>query len=100
MPHYNLNNTIYWFDSEEEAAIYQPTALLITDEEADAIRTDAQAKAQAEYEASLTYAQKRQAAYPPMQDYIDGLVKGDQAQMQAYIDKCLAIKAQFPKETI
>ena len=47
-----------------------------------------------------TYQELRATAYPPMQDYIDGLVKGDQAQMQAYIDKCLAIKAQFPKETI
>lgn len=27
MPHYNLNNTIYWFDTEAEAAQYQPTAL-------------------------------------------------------------------------
>ncbi len=38
MPHYNLNNSIYWFDTAEEAATYQPTAILITDEEADDIR--------------------------------------------------------------
>ena len=50
------------------------------------------------YEKANEYKKKRQAAYPPMQDYIDGLVKGDQAQMQSYIDKCLAVKAQFPKE--
>ena len=34
MPHYTLNNEIYWFDTEAEAAKYQPTAILITDEEA------------------------------------------------------------------
>jgi len=39
----------------------------------------------------------RAAEYPPITDYIDGIVKGDQAQMQAYIDACLAIKAKYPK---
>ena len=32
-------------------------------------------------------------------DWIDGLVKGDQVQMQAYIDQCQDIKIQFPKGT-
>lgn len=35
--------------------------------------------------------------YPPMTDYLDGIVKGDQAQVQAYIDACLAVKAKYPK---
>lgn len=35
--------------------------------------------------------------YPPMADYLDGIVKGDQAQIQAYIDACLAVKAKYPK---
>jgi hypothetical protein len=39
----------------------------------------------------------RAAEYPPITDYIDGIVKGDQAQVQAYIDACLAIKAKYPK---
>ena len=43
------------------------------------------------------YKAKRQAEYPPMTDYIDGVVKGDQAQIQAYIDACLAVKARHPK---
>lgn len=45
-----------------------------------------------------SYAEKRIAEYPPMVDYIDGIVKGDQAQVQAYIDACLAVKAKYPKE--
>jgi hypothetical protein len=44
-----------------------------------------------------TYKQLRAAAYPPMADYLDAIVKGDDAQLQAYKDACLAIKARFPK---
>lgn len=40
---------------------------------------------------------QRAAAYPPTTDYIDGIVKGDAAQVQAYIDACLAVKAKYPK---
>lgn len=39
----------------------------------------------------------RAREYPPITDYIDGVVKGDQAQIQAYIDACLAVKAKYPK---
>jgi hypothetical protein len=45
----------------------------------------------------LTYAEKRMAEYPPLVDYIDGVVKGDQAQIDAYISACLAVKAKYPK---
>ena len=31
-------------------------------------------------------------------DYIDGVVKGDQAQIDAYIAACQAVKAKYPKE--
>lgn len=44
-----------------------------------------------------TYAQKRAAEYPPMQDYIDGMVKGDQVQIAAYIAACQAVKLKYPK---
>lgn len=47
--------------------------------------------------AAIPYWQRRREEYPPMADYLDGLVKGDQAQMQAYIDACLAVKAKYPK---
>lgn len=46
----------------------------------------------------LEYQRKRAAEYPPIEDYIDGVVKGDQTQVQAYIDACLAVKAKYPKE--
>lgn len=40
---------------------------------------------------------KRAAEYPPIAEYIDGVVKGDQAQIDAYIAACLAVKAKYPK---
>jgi hypothetical protein len=43
------------------------------------------------------YAVNRRKEYPPIADYIDGVVKGDQAQIQDYIDKCLAVKQKYPK---
>lgn len=43
------------------------------------------------------YIAQRAAEYPPITDYIDGVVKGDQAQIDAYIAACLAVKAKYPK---
>jgi hypothetical protein len=45
----------------------------------------------------LTYTEKREREYPDFRDYLDGVVKGNQAQIQAYIDACLAVKAKYPK---
>lgn len=43
------------------------------------------------------YKELRAKEYPPITDYIDGIVKGDNAQVQAYIDACLAVKEKYPK---
>lgn len=43
------------------------------------------------------YQRLREKEYPDFKEYLDGLVKGDQAQMQAYIDACQAVKAKYPK---
>ena len=45
----------------------------------------------------LPYTDKRKAEYPPIEDYLDGIVKNDTAQIQAYIDACKAVKAKYPK---
>ena len=47
-----------------------------------------------------TYQELRAAAYPPITDYLDGIVKGDPAQVQAYVDACLAVKALYPKPVL
>jgi len=43
------------------------------------------------------YKAKRAAEYPPITDYLDGVVKGDQAQIDKYIADCQAVKAKYPK---
>jgi uncharacterized protein (UPF0297 family) len=43
------------------------------------------------------YKELRAKEYPPITDYLDGIVKGDNAQVQAYVDACLAVKAKYPK---
>ncbi len=45
----------------------------------------------------LTYAEKRALEYPSVKDYLDGIVKSDQAQIDKYIADCLAVKAKYPK---
>ena len=50
---------------------------------------------------SLTeYKRLRVAEYPPISDYIDGVVKGDQTQVDTYIQACLAVKEKYPKPVI
>ena len=46
------------------------------------------------------YKAKRIVEYPPITDYLDGIVKGDQAQINKYIADCLAVKAKYPKVTV
>jgi hypothetical protein len=43
------------------------------------------------------YIAKRASEYPPMTDYLDAIVKGDQAQIDKYIADCLAVKAKYKK---
>ena len=51
----------------------------------------------AEYNANQ-YQRDREKEYPDFKDYLDGIVKGDQAQIDKYIADCLAIKTKYPKE--
>jgi hypothetical protein len=47
--------------------------------------------------AANAYKAKRAAEYPPASDYLDAVVKGDQAQIDAYIAACQAVKTKYPK---
>ena len=66
------------FDAEGNAVVY--------DEAAVQAYMDAHA-----------YIAKRQAEYPSFIDYLDGVVKSDQAQIAKYIADCQAVKAKYPK---
>jgi hypothetical protein len=43
------------------------------------------------------YIEKRAAEYPPITDYLDAVVKGDQEQIDDYIAACQAVKTKYPK---
>jgi hypothetical protein len=51
---------------------------------------------QADYDA-LDYARKRKEAYPDIYDYMDGIVKNDQTQINKYIADSQAVKVRYPK---
>lgn len=87
--HYKApDNSLHFLDDDAYAHLLPEGSVAITDEEAEALRPQP---------AELTYAQKRAAEYPPMTDYLDGVVKGDQAQIDKYIADCQAVKAKYPK---
>lgn len=39
---------------------------------------------------------QRSAEYPPAVDYLDGVVKGDQEQIDTYIAECIKVKEKYP----
>ena len=83
-------------------AIYKTNPTVVTirgdeafDAEGNAVVYD-EATVQAYIDAH-SYIAKRQAEYPPITDYLDCVVKGDQAQIDKYIADCQAVKAKYPK---
>jgi hypothetical protein len=50
-----------------------------------------------EHYVATTYQRNRAPEYPPIEDYLDAVVKNDQAQIDAYIAACQAVKAKYPK---
>lgn len=49
------------------------------------------------YVQANVYKAQRAAEYPDFREYLDGIVKGDQAQIDAYIAACQAVKNKYPK---
>ncbi|CAB4121363.1 hypothetical protein UFOVP12_21 [uncultured Caudovirales phage] len=68
------------------------TVIKLTDEEIAQVQTAAKA-----IEEAIPYYEKRRDNYPPITDYLDGVVKGNQAQIDAYIAACKAVKEKYPK---
>ena len=94
----NLYKAIY--------ATYPKVVLIRTDDNAVTTAYDADGNEVAydkdavqAYIDAHAYIAKRQAEYPPITDYLDGVAKGDQAQIDKYISDCLAVKAKYPKVT-
>jgi hypothetical protein len=88
--------------NEIHTAIYKlnPTVVTIRGDEAYDIDDNPVQYDKAAIQAYIdahAYITKRAAEYPPMADYLDGVVKGDQTQIDKYIADCLAVKAKYPK---
>ena len=64
----------------------------VTEEEVAALQAAEEARL-----AAISYTEKRRAEYPDFRDYLDGLVKNDQAQINKYLADCAAVKAKYPK---
>jgi hypothetical protein len=47
--------------------------------------------------AKNAYKDQRASEYPDFKEYLDGIVKGDQAQIDKYIADCQAVKLKYPK---
>ena len=80
-------------------ALYPQVSLIRGDDAFDANGNPVQydeAVVQAYIDANA-YKSKRQAEYPPITDYLDGVVKGDQTQIDKYIADCLSVKDKYPK---
>lgn len=61
-----------------------------------AIQQYVDAKQQAEFDKN-DYYRKRLYSYPDLSDFVDAWVKGDDAAMEEYKQKCLEVKAKYPK---
>jgi hypothetical protein len=85
--------------------LYPNAAVMIKDEEIislDGTEFDmeliVQENAKLQYQEEINeYKDQRSREYPPYTDYLDGLVKGDQDQMDAYIAACQVVKDKYPK---
>jgi hypothetical protein len=90
----NENKEIFGFelDGSQDYLITEDMNPILLEE----IEVINKAKEEASFEA-MSYAEKRASEYPPITDYMDAMVKGDTEAMQEYVDKCLAIKAKYPK---
>jgi len=70
----------------ERAATLEETTLI----ESDKIQSE-------QTKQKTSYIINRQLEYPSIYEYVDGIVKNDQTQINNYIEACLKVKAKYPK---
>jgi surfactin synthase thioesterase subunit len=95
MKHYkDANNKLFGIANGQPV----PAGLTeITKVEADRIGKLNYEKFREEELVQMDYVRQRINNYPEMGEFVDAWVKNDQAALEEYRQKCLAIKAQFPK---
>lgn len=95
MKHYkNDKDEVFGFSEDQEV----PVGLVeITKAEADRLGVLNYEKSRETEVAKLDYVRQRILFYPPLGEFVDAWVKGDEAALEEYRAECLAVKARFPK---
>lgn len=95
MKHYkDSNNKLFGIEEGQPV----PEGLIeISKVEADRIGKQNFEKLRAEEIAKMDYVRQRLTAYPELGEFLDAWVKNDETALEEYRQKCLAVKAQFPK---
>ena len=95
MKHYkDANNKLFGIEEGQPV----PAGLTeITKVEAERIGKQNYEKQREEELAQMDYVRQRINNYPEMGEFVDAWVKNDQAALEEYRQRCLAIKAKYPK---
>ena len=95
MKHYkDANNKLFGIADGEPV----PAGLTeITKVEAERIGKLNYEKFREEELVNMDYVRQRLTAYPELGEFVDAWVKNDQAALEEYRQKCLAVKAKYPK---
>lgn len=88
-----INEVFAYEDDGSQDHLIDSSLISITEAESDVLRAE---NLQA-FISTLPYDQQRMNEYPDFRLYLDGIVKNDQSQIQAYISACQAVKAKYPK---
>ena len=93
----------HYKDSENRIFAYEPDGsqdhLIGNKIPISVVERDALIAANIENEfAALPYQEKRRRAYPPIAEFVDAMVKQDEAQLESYRQKCFAVKNKYPKQ--
>ena len=88
-------NKVQWNTGEDNGQTITTTTNPHSEITWDLVSTEMD-KLQIEYDAQ-EYARERKVEYPDIYDYIDGVVKSDQAQIDKYIADCQAVKDKYSK---
>jgi hypothetical protein len=94
MKHYaDENNIVFAYEADGSQDHLIGNKRPITLAERDAL---IEQRKQAEFD-SQDYYRKRMYSYPELGEFVDAWVKKDEAALEEYRQKCLSVKAQFPK---
>jgi hypothetical protein len=95
MKHYkDAQGNVYGYAKDgSQDHLIKPNLIPIEDHEVQPL---VDAKQQAEFEKN-DYYRKRLYSYPELGEFVDAWVKGDEKALEEYKQKCLEVKAKYPK---